>query len=455
MSDITGYESSACDRAILIVDFNLTRREDVARMKWYAKSRYGLKAVLIRPSPSNSDVALCDHVLDADPLCSDFVEKSLLLLSDVPVILVAGLVFSDNAVHRGAELLSRLALPHDDSALAFNAFCKHAYRNSETAVRQYLWAKDIFVPNVADIASPEDLAEFVEANPGGVVVKPKAEGNNRGVILLREPVSAHKIKEAFNEVRPFLKGGVIAEQLIPFDSEYSYDGLGDAFFITEKFSATGRYPVEYAQLVPAAIDDEAKSTIAKAGVVANMLVGQKHGPFHNEVRISTDKRTAAVVEANRRPAGMHIWDLAREAFGVDLYQKWIDSAISDKPLTTTLEAGRSAMVVMLPAREPGLADAYVDAVPGLVEALKSRFSTAFPYQASSIKWLHARAVADYGKYLHVPPRDNSDFLASVAFSAGVPASELKEVLPHLLTLWEEIVGEFALTNCHDAFVMEA
>ncbi|MNF72046.1 hypothetical protein D3C84_540090 [compost metagenome] len=57
------------------------------------------------------------------------------------------------------------------------------------------------------------------------------------------------------------------------------------------------------------------------------LVSQDNGAWHNEVFYRANHRTSAV-ETNMRPGGMHIWDLARQAFvDFDPWERWVRWAV--------------------------------------------------------------------------------------------------------------------------------
>src|SRR6266404_5297711 len=103
---------------LLIVDYNLSRWTDVQHMSRYTAKRYGMKTLLIRPNPGERDRTIANYVLDFDPLAPDFVEAALQALQPWSGRIALGLVFSDNAVATGADLLSRLGLRVDDPILA-------------------------------------------------------------------------------------------------------------------------------------------------------------------------------------------------------------------------------------------------------------------------------------------------------------------------------------------------
>ncbi|MBN3769423.1 acetyl-CoA carboxylase biotin carboxylase subunit family protein [Burkholderia sp. Se-20378] len=418
---------------LLIVDYNLSRVEDVAHLARHARERYGARTVLIRSGPSERDRRICDDVIDLDPLADGFVDAAVAQLAGIAGDLRAGIVFSDNAVQQGAALLERLGLAVDSASLAAGAFSKHAYRVAEHRVRALLEAQRVMVPDYAEVASVDDLRRFAAAHPGGFVVKPSCEGNNRGVVVVR---NGDSLEAAFGEVAPYLAGGVICEAFIPFAREFSFDGLGALAFTTEKVSATGRYPVEVAQILPSRLADHEADTLTRAGRLANLLVGQRAGPFHNEIKLSDDGLQAAVVEPNRRPAGMKIWWLARWAYGVDLFHAWIDTVWGVAPPVTLPAPARFAAAVMLgvaydrqfsPQDVRAGADPLGDAIADTVRTLGLRDGAL---QSQGFEWLHAER-----RFVHAIARDNADFVALACITLEPGDVDIRDVVATLRASW--------------------
>ncbi|XAO71520.1 MAG: hypothetical protein AAYR33_00615 [Acetobacteraceae bacterium] len=131
---------------LLIVDYNLSHVGDVAHIVQLVRDTYDAGTVLVRHRPGELDRALCDHVVDLDPLAPDFVEQALLQLQPLRSRLKAGLVFSDNVVQSGALLLEKLGLPVDSASLAAGAYSKQAYRNLETSIWDLLKAQRVMAP---------------------------------------------------------------------------------------------------------------------------------------------------------------------------------------------------------------------------------------------------------------------------------------------------------------------
>ncbi|MBP8533250.1 acetyl-CoA carboxylase biotin carboxylase subunit family protein [Streptomyces sp. MK37H] len=427
---------------LLIVDYNLSRIDEVRHLRDHARERHGATVVLIRANPTRADHSIADEVIDLDPLRDDFTEMGEKLLGNRRERIRAGIVFSDNAVRSGAELLERLGVPIDSPQLAEGAFSKYRYRLGEARVADLLAAQRIMVPAFAEVLSLDQLKDFARCHPEGFVVKPAAEGNNRGVVVVGP---GDDLTAAFAEVLPYLEGGVICEELIPYRREYSFDGLGSLTFLTEKISARGRYPVEIAQVLPAAVDEHERVTLERAGSQANWLVGQCDGPFHNEIKLSDDGLRAAIVEPNRRPAGMKIWSLARWVYGIDLHHRWVDTAFGTAADTGRLVPGCSAATVMLgvgsdrsfsPDDIAVGADPFADAV----QATAERFGLADgELTVTQFSWLSSER-----RDLHAVARDNADFAAQGCVVLRHDRADIRIVVHALREAWSDALDR-ALT----------
>ncbi|MFJ7152512.1 acetyl-CoA carboxylase biotin carboxylase subunit family protein [Streptomyces sp. NPDC100445] len=420
---------------LLIVDYNLSRIDEVRHLRDHARARHGATVVLIRADPTEADAAIADEVIDLDPLRDDFAEAGEKLLGDRRERIGAGIVFSDNAVRSGAELLERLGVPVDSAPLAGGAFSKYRYRLGEARVADLLAAQRIMVPDFAEIASLDQLREFARAHPEGFVVKPAAEGNNRGVVVVRP---GDDLTAAFAEVLPYLEGGVVCEEYIPYRREYSYDGLGSLSFVTEKISARGRYPVEVAQVLPAGLDEHERATLERAGRQANWLVGQCDGPFHNEVKLSDDGLRAAIVEPNRRPGGMKIWSLARWVYGIDLHQRWVDTAFGTAAEAGRLVPGCAAATVLLGVGSdrwfsPGDVAAGADPFADAVRATADRLGLGDgELTVTDFSWLSSGR-----RRLHAVARDNADFAAQGCVVLRGDRADIRTVVHVLREAWSD------------------
>jgi len=417
----------------LIVDYNLSRVEDVQRIRRYARDRHGALTTLVRAHPTETDRRISDEVVQLDPLDPDFAATGEKLLGPRREEFAAGIVFSDDAVHSGADLLTRLGLRVDAPEPAAAAFCKITYRDAETRHRDLLTPQRLKPVDFVQVESLDDIREFARRHPEGFVVKPAKEGNNRGVVLVRP---GDDLNAAYAEVLPYLADGVLCEELIPYRREFSYDGLGVLSFVTEKVTAPGRYPVEVAQVLPARVDPAGQATLRRAGGLANWLVGQCDGPFHNEIKLSDDNTAAAVVEPNRRPAGMRIWSLARWVHGVDLYEKWVDAAFGHPVEAELPEPDCSAATVMLGVatdRHFAPADVRPDATPfeDALAATRARHGLApDELTAAEFGW-----VSKDRRELHATARDNADFAAQCCVVLRSARTDVREVVHTLREVW--------------------
>ncbi|MBU9216795.1 biotin carboxylase [Burkholderia gladioli] len=429
---------------LLIVDYNLTRVADVAHLAQAAKARHQADTILIRADPGARDFEICTHVIDLDPLAEHFVDTASERLAPYRSRLRAGLVFSDNAVQRGAELLERLGLAVDSAALAAGAFNKRSYRLAEGRARPLLEAQGLLAPASVEVRSVDDLRAFAASHPDGFVVKPSCEGNNRGVTIVR---AGDSLDEAFDAVRPYLHHGAICETLIPYRREYSFDGVGDVEFVTEKLSASGKYPVEIAQILPARLSPAEQATLTRAGRLANLLVGQRRGAFHNEIKLSDDGLAAAVVEPNRRPAGMKIWTIAQAVYGIDFYAQWLDAAFGEARPATPAAGATQAATVMLGVPHAGwFAPPAAAEAERLLSGALARTASRAGLPVSALRLIEWGWLSAQPRYLPDLPRENGDFAAQVCIAVDSGQAEIRELVPALREAWLAILAEAGLPS---------
>ncbi len=405
---------------LVIVDYNLTRFHDVKLMTDYAKSRYQAETILLRPNPQPCDREVATVIGDLDPRAADFIPKALQFLAPYCSGISAVLPFSDNGVVSGATLAGHLGMKSDSALLARNAYSKLSYREAEDRLRHYLEAQEIFVPRFARVSTRTELEAFADLCPNGFVLKPSCEGNNRGVLRLEKGCD---LRAAFDEVEMYLKEGLICEELIPFDREYSFDGIGHLTFATEKMSVTGRYPVEKGQIVPARLSSDRLQSIERAGRAANLLVGQRIGPFHNEIKLDFSGTRSAVIEPNRRPAGMRIWHLAEKVYGVNFFKLWIDQLLGEG-IPTTLPAPKGvAAILELAAPFNGTLSPAIDD-PNFSGELLRKLLRDSP---KGLMWSDFRFTQRGGTLVNREPRDNSGFIAEICVFSDDPLADIREI----------------------------
>lgn len=426
--------------ALVIVDYNLSRIADIRHMVHYAKRQYGLTTVLIRSRPTELDGSLADYVIDADPLSPDFVCRALEAVRKLPVVVAALLPFSDNAVQSGADLAEALKVRGDSAELAVNAFSKISHRNQESALKPLINAQNTFVPQFSVVRSYEEFVSFAERCPNGFVLKPSCEGNNRGVLRLTRN---DDLRSAFEEVKPYLNGGLICEEIIDFDEEFSFDGIGHLNWITEKDSLNTRYPVEKGQLVPALAPQSTLNAVAKAGTIANLICGQNIGPFHNEVKFDPGSKMAAVIEPNRRPAGMKIWHLAKKAYGIDLFEIWIDQLMG-QPIPKEMPKPKGvAAIRMLAAPSNGVLSKRLESESERQALFKKIIALVRSEIGSTeMEWYGFQITALPGARVFAEAKDNSFFIGEVCLFTPDFRSNIKQILDCFEAHWQSNLSAF-------------
>jgi hypothetical protein len=424
---------------LLIVDYNLSRVKDVRMMADHARDRYGLETILIRPKPTETDKIIATHVFDLDPRDMDFVEKALEALAPFKERISAALPFSDNAVHSGATLALALGCSSDSSVLADAAFSKIKYREREQELNPYLENQGVFVPKFRRIEKIEDLQDFWKECPNGFVLKPSCEGNNRGVIRIK---SEEELAEALEEVRLYKDGGLICEELIPFSEEFSYDGVGHLHFITQKESVTARYPVEKGQIIPALVPFRQTLALQAAGRGANLIVGQRTGPFHTEIKYDPETGRSAVIEPNRRPAGMKIWHLAERVYGINFFKTWVDQAVAGIiPSALPLPKGRAAIRQLAAPKKGILRFAAQDQFRIFNQILNHKRMREMTH-AAQLEWFDFQITAANQSVVNPIPKDNAGFIAEVCVFSKDLTTPIQTVLNEFETIWFEVIKSF-------------
>ncbi len=418
-------------RNLVIVDYNLTRFLDVKMMTRHAWDKHGCGTILIRPNPQAHDAEVAHHIIDLDPRGEDFIGKATTALEPFLNTIVAVLPFSDNAVKTGAALAENLGKAADSSELAQSAYSKISYRQQEEKLARLFQAQGVFTPQFQVVFDELQLKVFAARCKNGFVLKPSCEGNNRGVLRLSKDSN---LEEAFEEVKPYLKDGLICEELIDFEEEYSFDGIGHLNWVTEKISLSTRYPVEKGQIVPAVKSLGTISAVKRGGRLANILVGQKNGPFHNELKYDPVTGRSAVIEPNRRPAGMKIWHLAERVYGINFFHLLVDQLITGElPEQLPQPRGVAAIRELMAPHEGILAQEVSN--PEFAGELFNKIKDRFPV---NLTWSEFRITAMPGSMVTTTPKDNSGFMAEVCLYSRDSQIDVKFWLDE----FEKVFGEF-------------
>jgi hypothetical protein len=393
------------------------------------RDRHAYKLCLIRPNPSAIDFDIADYVIDLNFTDPEFVAQAITQLKKFNIEVVGGFPFSDKAVLAGSRLLKRLNVLADSDTLAITALSKWEYRQAENNFSDLFKSQDVFLPKSAKIRTFDELKKFFKTSPKGVVLKPTNEGNNRGVSLVQ---SSAGLMGAWRDASPWLSDGLIVEQIIPFSPEFSHDGIAHLDFVTKKYSAKGAYPVENGQEVGSGLDRKTVSRIKQTGRLVNTLTGSLVGAFHNEIKIDSNSLQTSVVEPNRRPAGMHIWDLAERVYGVSFYSLLIDSALG-RGLPEQLPPPKgTAAIRMLPPPVDGKFCAPRDVAMYFTSELADLSAR------SGLEFFNFSILKNPGERLERVAKTNADFLGQIC-CYGPNSAQVQAGLDEFEKIWLKVM----------------
>ncbi|CAM3734620.1 biotin carboxylase [Paracidovorax anthurii] len=417
---------------LLIIDHAPSRAADVARIARYARERHGVGSLLVRACPEAPAPSPCDAVIGVDPRAPDFVDRALAALEPYRGRLRGGLVFSDPAVHAGSMLLERLGLRTDPADPALRAVDRYAYRMAERAHGQLLSFQKVMVPRCARIGSATELQAFSDSHADGFVVKPRHAGGYRGAVTVSP---GDNLQAMFHAVSPHFGDGMVGEQRIPYRREYSFDGVGATAFLAEKLMAPGRHAVEIARVLPARLSALERHTLQRTGLLCNLLTGQRDGPFHHGIRLGDDGQGSAVVAAHRRPAGMKTWSLAEAVYGVDLYARWVDSALGVPVALAVPEPSCQAATVLLGvARDGVFSPSGLDGWRLLEQAL-ALTAAAHGIAPGALRAGEFGWRVGESRFLHGTPRSAADFAAQATITLDDLDADLRPVIATLRERW--------------------
>lgn len=414
--------------AFLIVDYNLNRRDEVVRLAEKCHATHGIETVLLTEPGKEIRHPLVTNITAESIRSESFIKDCVRALLDKGLHCKAGLVFSDDAVVTGSRILSHMGLRTDSPELAVRAFDKMDYREAESLLDM--------PPGVArpGYANPACLSGAEMGESAKWVVKPRCEGNNRGVVVVSSADDANAALDAHPQ---YLEQGFIAETLICGKSEYSVDGVGAVRFITQKLALKGDHPVEIGQIQPAILNAKDEERVLAANEVANRLTGVETGAFHNEVMISSDTGEAFIIEPNRRPGGMRIWDLIGKAYGVDLYDVWIRSAFGKVPPERNIDDYIQSAGFLMLTGPRGLSVKHGGIEEGLDQLVESVWNSVGVLEPRPIHH-DLTFIAEEGFVFPDHPVDGHSFMLSLCFTAS-PETDLKELLYSFYQEWDRIV----------------
>jgi hypothetical protein len=196
--------------------------------------------------------------------------------------------------------------------------------------------------------------------------------------------------------------------------------------------------VEIAQLLPAEVSRMERLVIERAGLFANALVGQRNGPFHNEIKIARDASAAAIVEPNRRPAGMRIWQLAQRVYGMNLFECWVDAVLTGVQSARLPAPHGFAAAIMLGVPFDGRLrrgdfPAENEAMTRMTQGLRAKrlLPRGREPEWFDFAWLHGDADCE----TRAVPRDNGDFIARVCVRLDERPSDTQAFVSTIQEAW--------------------
>lgn len=203
-------------------------------------------------------------------------------------------------------------------------------------------------------AGVAEAAEFLRANPAGIVLKPVDGAGSAGVVRVtdqRELAAAWSWAAAPG--RPILAEAWLAGREFSVET-ISAAGTHQVLAITAKTTTGPPHFIETGHDLPAELAAADRARIVDLVVRALDATGQRWGPGHTEVILTGGQ--VSLVEINTRVGGDRIWEMVDIATGVDLCAA---SALA-------LAAGR------LPRpgdRAGGAAVRFLTAAPGVVSGV--------------------------------------------------------------------------------------
>jgi hypothetical protein len=427
---------------VVIVDYNnRSRVKDVQHLTSLCHNEFSLKTLLVREKLDSGDTELADCVFRAEFHSPDFVTEVMKHCEKLGYQVKGVAPFSDRSLVAASRLAAGAGVIGDSAEKAVYGVSKLAFRRAEGKLDVARLGPWLFRPAFASVSSLKEVIEFSRFMGGrDFILKPSCEGNNRGVIRVG---AGESLADAFQHVKPFLSEGAICEQLIDFESEFSFDGVGDLSFVTKKITAQGKFPVELGQMVGVHnLSPEVLNRISFAGSLANHIVGQSKGAFHNEVRYCENSGRVAIVEPNRRPAGMRIWDLARAATSVCLYRVWLQSLLGYPTQSSLPFKGINAGLRMF--RAPVMGKATQDVNLSIEELLRG---LAKKLSCENLQPLFERfQVTDFSVVLRAGegvtslPKTNVDFIGSICATLDTGCTnELELIFAHCeAVVWDLI-----------------
>ncbi|EQC01985.1 ATP-grasp domain-containing protein [Photorhabdus temperata] len=425
---------------LLVLDYLPARLNEIVNIRDYIQYNYSLELVIISDMLSGEEKNITPFVYHIPVRTENYIDKVIGVLSELDMTCAAILPFMDAVSGYAAVIAKKLSVYGDDPELSFAGIEKFQFRQQETRISPLLAAQHIKTPRYSFINDINELEAFYDSVPYGVVIKPNCGRANFGVVAIKD---RNKIPTAFAQSVAQSGGNpILAEELITFDTEYSYDGIGCMAFLTQKVSQKGEYPVEIGQIVPAQCDGRNAIALHKAGQVINLISGQTLGAFHNEIKQDSKTGETFLVETNRRPAGMRIWDMANRVYGISLQEIWVDHLVkgfSDRMILPEAK-GRAFLINLLAGKDGKINDKFSKtAVNRLLLVSIDNILGKLHYDIISVK-----INLDKNSLVYETPKSNNDFCGYVCVHINDEHIKCESLMNEINDAWRDILKNYIL-----------
>ncbi|ELQ9311457.1 hypothetical protein R3D73_004473 [Serratia marcescens] len=425
------------EKYLLVLDYLPMRINELVSIKKYAKEKYDLEMVIISEQLSGEEKGFFDYVYHLPVSSHNYQDEVLNIIQKIDMQCVCILPFMDAVSGHAAVIAKKMGLYGDSAELSFAGIDKLRFREQESILKEFLDAQSIAIPRYSEIISYNQLVDFFKLCPAGIVIKPTDGRANIGVKVIKDLDQLEESYKSTRQISPDSK--IIAEELIGFDAEFSYDGVGVLSFLTQKVIQKGEYPVELGQIVPAQCSATQTLALIKAGQCINLISGQRYGAFHNEIKLNTSTEETFLVETNRRPAGMRIWDMANKVYGVSLQHIWVDHLIQGYSDTQCMPPVGSAFLINLLSPKDGVISRKmnIEAVKEKTISLVKELFSSFNYEIIGIK-----INIKENTIVYKIPKTNNEFCGYVCVYMNEPNVHHQELMNSIVTAWMEMIAEY-------------
>ncbi|MDR0218305.1 MAG: hypothetical protein LBI71_05385 [Enterobacteriaceae bacterium] len=423
---------------LLVLDYLPARIDELKLIKDYIHDKYALDMVIISDLLSGDENKFCHHVFHLPVSSPDYQGEVLKLMASLEMECVCILPFMDAVSGHAAALAKKLGIYGDDAILSFAGINKLQYREQEKVLANFLIAQNIVIPRSTKIDNYGQLDDFFGLCQSGIVIKPTDGRANIGVKAVK---NYSLLKSSYEEtLQAAHQSVIIAEELIEFDAEFSYDGVGTLSFLTQKVNQIGEYPVEIGQIVPAQCSPLNSLSLIKAGQSMNLISGQRYGAFHNEIKLNSSTGETFLVETNRRPAGMHIWDMANKVFDISLQKIWVDHLVQGySDINTIPKAHGSAFIMNLVSPKDGVIRKGFDE-----NIVKQKFMSLVHDLLQSYQYeiISTKIKVTENSQVYKIPKTNNEFCGYVCVYIKSQEVNHLECMNAINCLWQSLIQEF-------------